>query len=165
MLTRRFFLLGTVATVAVAKASLIKATILPDEIIPIPNPLLIDGRKIYDLMFSSMTVPDEVVIRDAIEYTFMIDDRPRISMAVDRRSTFRWVAYPDGELIVPRGSTFRMQVEPCGSLTHLTMFTEDFEGIKYSEVYKWKDNKVVYSEVNTLFPQDSEEEDDDVAEC
>lgn len=153
MINRRLFLFGTAASIVTAKAVLAKSFI--DTIIPMPTTLGIGPRWVGELIFSSMALPREEIIQDAVEYTFLVDHRKILNLTMDRRATFRWVSSPDCWVYVPEGSTLSVLVEPCAWLTTLNVISNlgtREDPIMYSECSKWRGNEVVESSVEPLDP-------------
>lgn len=153
MIDRRLFLFGGAAALVTAKAVLAKSFV--DTVISMPTTLGMGPRWVSELMFSSMTLPGEEIIQDAIEYTFMVDQRKILQMTMNRLASMRWVACNEGDIYVPEGSTLSLLVEPCAWLTTLNVIsnlgTRD-ERIMYSECSKWRGNEVVDSSVEPLDP-------------
>lgn len=155
LVERRTFLIGLAALVAspaIARAELFTG---PIAVGTLPSPL--KWRNVKDFTVSSM---DETGRDETIHYTWYRDDEPVHAISMNARAMMRWVSLPDGGIVVPERSVLRLIVEPCLSVTTLSMqcdIEKDWQPHirrrMFTEVHRWNDNKSLLDHVAACDPE------------
>ena len=125
MISRRCFLLGAGAALA--------ATQLPSVLInqrtsfaSTPLDVRFKYRSVQDIMFGGDLSPDDieqVLAKKITHTTFSIfkNENQVFNVSLDPRSMFRWVAAPDGEIIMRENDVMRIELMPAFSRQTMNM--------------------------------------------
>lgn len=158
IITRRNFLLGSgAALVALASAPAIQALdglVITSELEP-------HYRSIYDIIISNASHNMPGVSRILYGLYRGASEVPIFQIGLHPMGTMRWVAVPSGELLFPRGTAMRFEINPSTSDPHINVFSMDHEGERWSEVLHWRNDKMTIMERQRLSDLPKEEDDSD----
>src|SRR5262245_1019095 len=143
-LTRRWFLFGAAATVALP--------VLPSiaEIggkVLVPEPVVWPGgwRAIHEIGMYCLEPYQE----DVLMNVHVLREVPGegafcfMHLGMNNRSHLLWRAAIDGEMIIPAGQRLRLDVDPALDGMRIDCVSRDARGVCRNETYEWKDDKIV----------------------
>jgi len=144
-LSRRSFLFGAAATVAVVAVGR-GTTIIPQPVIW-PD----EWRAVFDIM---MGCTNPLEGRDIpFEVSVLRDNTTFLQYGMSSRMAFRWVAPPDSEIIIPKGSRMRIDIDPCVDGMEAVLITRSLNDDRLrSEHYRWQNDMLAFTEITDMQP-------------
>lgn len=132
--SRRNFLIGSSAAVA--------ALLVPKPLGAIAKAITqARYRKVYDVVLSSNACADGIS-----EFSILRDNVHLFQIALNWRASFRWVSYPDGELIFDNDQALHVVVAPAFETARLCVHYKDRSGRAFAETYKWVNDVAVLAD-------------------